>query len=275
LAFGIRHSALIDRGSGTPVVVIPGIQGRWEWMKPAVDALAKRCRVITFSLGGGRSVDAYIRQIDGALDRAGLERAALCGVSMGGVVALRYAAMRPERTSALVLVSTPGPRWKPNRRQAFFAKHWLISSPLFVVNAVRGLLPEVASARKGWWPAVTFMSRHGARTLRFPASAWRMKQRFDAWLGDPREPLYERIAAPTLIVTGDAALDRVVPVEDTLEYAREIQGARVRVLEETGHIGLVTRPERFAEIVASFVNSGCTSQLDAPGQAVRDQDTRR
>ena len=50
---------LIDVGSGPPLVMIPGIQGRWEWMKPAVDALARRCRVITFSLAdesssGGR-----------------------------------------------------------------------------------------------------------------------------------------------------------------------------------------------------------------------------
>ena len=41
---------MIDRGSGTPVVLVPGIQGRWEWMRPAVDALAARCRVLTFSL---------------------------------------------------------------------------------------------------------------------------------------------------------------------------------------------------------------------------------
>ena len=41
---------IVDLGSGVPVVMVPGIQGRWEWMKPAVDALAERCRVVTFSL---------------------------------------------------------------------------------------------------------------------------------------------------------------------------------------------------------------------------------
>lgn len=41
-----------DIGSGAPVVVVPGVQGRWEWMGPAVDALAERCRVITNSLPG-------------------------------------------------------------------------------------------------------------------------------------------------------------------------------------------------------------------------------
>ena len=41
---------MIDRGNGTPIVLIPGLQGRWEWMRPAVDALARHHRVITFSL---------------------------------------------------------------------------------------------------------------------------------------------------------------------------------------------------------------------------------
>ena len=76
---------MIDRGSGVPVVLIPGVQGRWEWMAPTVDALAKRCRVLTFSLcdepTSGAAVDeragfdAYLQQIEEALDRANVQRA--------------------------------------------------------------------------------------------------------------------------------------------------------------------------------------------------------
>ena len=42
---------VMDLGHGEPVVIVPGIQGRWEWMRPGVEALAERCRVLTFSLG--------------------------------------------------------------------------------------------------------------------------------------------------------------------------------------------------------------------------------
>ena len=31
---------IIDRGSGPPLVLIPGLQGRWEYLRPAVDALS-------------------------------------------------------------------------------------------------------------------------------------------------------------------------------------------------------------------------------------------
>ena len=82
---------IVDRGGGTPVVVIPGIQGRWEWMKPAIDALAQRCRVITFSLADEPSSEGafneargfwnYVDQVRAGLDATGVRRAAICGAS--------------------------------------------------------------------------------------------------------------------------------------------------------------------------------------------------
>ena len=87
----------VDRGSGPPLVLVPGIQGRWEWMRPAVEALATRFRVITFSFAdepgfGGtardvRGLDDYVRQIVDVLQAAGLASATICGVSYGGLVA--------------------------------------------------------------------------------------------------------------------------------------------------------------------------------------------
>lgn len=248
-------SAILDRGTGSPVLLVPGIQGRWEWMKPAVDALADRCRVITFSLGRATSAGDTIAQIDAALEQARLERAVICGISLGGVIALRYALERPDRTRGLVLVSTPGPRFEPNARQAFFAKHWAAASPLFALNAVRTMVPEVVRARGGAGPGLRYAALHGARVLAHPASPKRMRERFDLWLAAKRDDDYARLTAPALIVTGEPELDRVVPVNGTLEYARRIRRARVETLDRTGHIGLITRPDRFAEIVSGFAES--------------------
>jgi len=64
----------------------------------------------------------------------------------------------------------------------------------------------------------------------------------------------QRVTAPTLIVTGEPALDRVVPVESTAGYARLIQGARTCVLERTGHLGTITRPSIFADMVNEFAS---------------------
>src|SRR5215510_13994505 len=110
---------IVDVGSGAPIVIVPGIQGRWEWMKPAVDALAGRCRVITFSLAdeptcGGRfdpshGFDSYVEQVTEAMDLAGVASAVVAGVSYGGLVAAAFAARHPERVSGLVLVSAVPP----------------------------------------------------------------------------------------------------------------------------------------------------------------------
>lgn len=115
---------MFDQGSGPVVVVIPGLQGRWEWMKPALRKLAERCRVISYSLSGdlgsrrranpSLGFDAYIRQPDDVLDAADVGKAVVCGISFGGFVALRYAASRRARVQGLVLASAPAPGWHPN-----------------------------------------------------------------------------------------------------------------------------------------------------------------
>ncbi len=106
---------IVDRGGGTPIVVIPGVQGRWEWMKPGIDALAATCRVVTFSLadeptcGGSfdtaKGFDCYVDQIRDAMDQAAVGTAVICGVSYGGLPAAAFAARYPDRVHSVVLVS--------------------------------------------------------------------------------------------------------------------------------------------------------------------------
>jgi 3-oxoadipate enol-lactonase len=271
---------VIDRGNGQAVVLVPGIQGRWEWMRPAVDALAARGRVVTFSLcgdpGSGRPLDvtqgieAFARQIDDALDRAGLERAALCGVSLGGLIATHYAATRPERVTALVLASAPGPGWTPDLVQRVCARLGFVAAPLFVASAVWRMWPEVATARGGRFRALAWFVPHFGRVLIAPASPRRMQQRLRLWLAADRLADCRAVKAPTLVVAGEQALDRVVAPDSTGEFVTAIRGASARTFERSGHIGLITRPERFAEIVMRFVEgieargqgSGCGASLE-------------
>ena len=86
---------MMDEGTGPPVIVIPGIQGRWEWMMPALRELRRSCRAISYSLCGdrGSGVDRdpalgfenYMRQLDAVFEKTGVSRAALCGVSLRGL----------------------------------------------------------------------------------------------------------------------------------------------------------------------------------------------
>ncbi len=64
---------------------------------------------------------------------------------------------------------------------------------------------------------------------------------------------------PTLIVTGDPALDNVVPVAATHEYLRLWPHATIATIVRTGHLGLITRPSAFANIVAPFAEHAVVS----------------
>jgi 3-oxoadipate enol-lactonase len=64
-----------------------------------------------------------------------------------------------------------------------------------------------------------------------------------------------RVQAPTLVVTGEDALDQVVPPSVSRTYLDMIPGAKYAKLEGTGHIGMVTQPRRFAEIVSTFIHA--------------------
>jgi pimeloyl-ACP methyl ester carboxylesterase len=61
------------------------------------------------------------------------------------------------------------------------------------------------------------------------------------------------ITVPTLVVTGEPALDHVVSPDTSSNYQRLIRGARSVVLEHTGHLGAITRPGGFAAAIREFL----------------------
>jgi pimeloyl-ACP methyl ester carboxylesterase len=243
---------IIDRGSGPPLVLIPGLQGRWEYLRPAVDALSAFFRVLTFSLGDG-DLDAYAQQVASMLSRKGIDRATICGVSFGGLVAVRFAAQNPARCEALILASTPRPALRLRRRHQIYVRAPWIFGPIFLAESPLRLRPEICAAIPDSRARRQF-ALQGLRTLlSAPVSLSRMAARAKLISLVDLGPDCERITAPTLVVTGERHLDHVVPVEGAAEYVRLIPDARALVLERTGHLGSITRPDLFAAMIRDFV----------------------
>ena len=251
-----------ERGSGPPLVFVTSMQGRWEYARPTIDALAQHFHVVAFSLADepsarfpfdrSRPIDSYSSQIDAALDRTGAPRAIVCGVSFGGLLALHYAAARPERVSALVVASAPGPGWHLSPKHEAYARLPWLFGPLFLVESPSRLRHEIRAslpdARSRWAFRLAI-----ARTLvSAPISMSRMAARARLIASFEIERDCARVTAPTLVVTGEPDLDSVVRVATTTEIARRIQGSRSVVLERTGHAGSITRSDAFAEIVHRF-----------------------
>jgi pimeloyl-ACP methyl ester carboxylesterase len=254
---------MIVVGTGPPLVLIPGIQGRWEWMEPTVRALGAYFRVVTSSLPGdlGGSVDevgvdgfdAYAHWAECLLNDAGIDRATVVGVSFGGLVAAHLAAYRPARVQALVLASTPGPSWRPDARVRRYMRAPRLMAPVFVAESPWRLGPEIIAAHGTWRDRLGFAVAQTARVVRAPMRPGQMQERLRLMATMDAAGWCHRIAVPTLVITGEPHLDRVVPVAGSREYAGAIPGgAEVATLAQTGHIGCVTRPDAFAEIVRDF-----------------------
>ncbi len=254
--------AVIDVGSGPAIVLIPGIQGRWEWMRRSVAELAGRWRVVTSSLPGEPGVprlppeggfDELVRHVDTVLDSSKLASAVLCGVSFGGLVALRYAAVHPERVRALILVSAPGPVWRPAPRQARYMSRPVLRFPLFLAEAARRTSAELRATFPGRRRRLAFYGSFGVELLKAPGIPWRMAARARLAAAERFDGDCVRVTVPTLVVAGESGLDRVIDAEDAMDYVKKIPGAVFRRLERTGHLGTATSPAQFAQIVSAFL----------------------
>lgn len=255
-----RPIELFDQGAGLTVVVVPPLPGRWPWIESGVRALAGRCRTITYSLCGesGSSrpapqfFDELTAQLDAVFKQADVRRAVICGVSLGGLIALRFAATWPERVAGLVLASTPGPGFALDVRQQQLVRHPAALLPLFAATLRGRLGPEVRASFPDRAERWRFAAAQLRRLMSAPPSPGRMASRVRLALGQNQSRDCARISCPTLVLTGDPELDRIVPVASSCEYLSVITGARLAQIPATGHLGVVTRPAAWAQLVADF-----------------------
>jgi pimeloyl-ACP methyl ester carboxylesterase len=262
---------MIAKGTGFPVALIPGIQGRWEWMAPTIEALTAGHRVVSWSLNelrpereGDSSFLAWMRALDQAFDNAHERKVSLIGVSFGGLIAACYAARRPERVTSLVLVSTPAPVWQPRPGDAFCLRYPRIAFPYFAARAINRLAPELYLARDSWPQRWGLAMEYAMRAVRAPFAPAFTAQWVREWQALDITDECRRITAPTLLITGEPGLDKVVPVERTRQYLQLIPGATHATLAGTGHLGLITKPYRFAEMAGQFIYAANAAERNPP-----------
>ena len=243
-------------GEGAPVLLVMGLGlsgGAW-WR--TVPVLARRLRVITFDHRGvGRSrafsavytTEAMADDAVSVLDAAGIERAHVYGISLGGMVAQQLALRHPERVRSLVLGATSpgGPRSvRPDDEVVDFVRRRL---------RMRSDDAARASVAFNYGPRCRRehperIEEDIAQRLQSPFSdrAYR-EQLFAAGLHNCYGRL-PRIAAPTLVVHGRH--DRMVPVGNGELLAERIPGARLRILDDSGHLYPTEEPQVDDDIAA-------------------------
>jgi pimeloyl-ACP methyl ester carboxylesterase len=194
------------------------------------------------------------------LDHAGVERAHVCGPSLGGLVAQEVAIRYPDRVGALVLASTtaglPRVDLLPFRSIAGAltgpARRLLPGGDRSPDARIRGLITGLVSARAAQEarPGTPLWSL-AEDLLREPTSSrGRLWQLFAA---APHAAWHRlsRIEAPTQIQHGTA--DRVVPVRAAHELAKRIPAAELRLHEGAGHALILERTDDVASWTLGFL----------------------
>ena len=240
-------------GDGPPLLLLHGFGGA-AWNYTEMAPLLRGRRLIVPDLPGhgasdplpAPSIAGFADAVAGILDRP----AAVFGHSMGGVVALRLAARRPDLVRSLVLAAPAGissstrlatvtlglagivqPGRIAGRRAERIARSRRLKQVVFGRFEVSN--PDVLSEE----------SVHGflrGPTMHTDALGAGLALARD----DPRQSL-DRVRAPALVLFGSR--DRQVPLSDGFEYARRLR-ARLRVIADCGHLLIGERPDICARV---------------------------
>jgi 3-oxoadipate enol-lactonase len=245
----ITENASIDydiHGEGPPLVLINGIGfGRWGFFKQ-VPALSRHFSTVTFDVRGERDlkdgVSDLASDVVALLEHLNIRKAHVFGTSWGGFVAQELALERPDLVDKLVLVCTSYGRGGPGTMSPWALADMIGLPSLSVERAVRrGLETATSEAYRAKHPE-EFEQIVRWRLADSPSlSAYYAQMRAGARFDTSRD--VGSISSPTLVIHG--AEDRYVPVANAAALAEAIPDAKLRILEDAGHLVFI---ERFADV---------------------------
>jgi 3-oxoadipate enol-lactonase len=236
-------------GDATPIVFLHGVGSDKSVWRPQLEHFAKERRAIAFDYPGyGESDpapedttrDDYAAAILSAMSELGVGRAHVCGLSLGGVVAIAIHAAAPDRCASLTLADTFASH--PDGA-AIYQRSLAGSNDLRAMAEARVdvLLAQPAdSAVRS--EVIATMARIDPAGYRIGAEA--------VWLADQRERA-AAIRVPTLVLCG--AEDRVTPAALSMALMRLIPGALYEPIERAGHLTNLERPDAFNTLVGAFI----------------------
>ena len=183
----------------------------------------------------------------GLLDALEIDRAAVCGFSLGGMVAQELALEAPERVERLILGCTHA-GLAHAARQSRETERAFVANPDDWGARMRALAPLAFSERIDPEQLEHFIAKKSADV--------QDNEGYDAQiaavLGHDTYQRLPRIACPTLVVTGDA--DKVIPGASSDVLAERIPGARLHVIEDAGHLFFLEQPAETLELFEAFLD---------------------
>jgi len=237
------------RGDLTPIVFLHGVGSDKSVWHLQLDHFGRTRRTVAFDYPGygesdpapkGMTRDDYASAIISAMHELGIDRAHICGLSLGGVVAIAMHHADADRCASLILADTFAAH--PQGR-AIYERSVTASENLRALAEAR---VDVLLAQ----PAAPRVRREVVETMANIDPAAYCIGAEAVWLADQRDRS-AAIAVPTLVLVGDQ--DLITPPELSSKLAGLIPGASIQLIEGAGHIGNLEKPDEFNHAVESFV----------------------
>jgi pimeloyl-ACP methyl ester carboxylesterase len=247
-------------GRGSAILFSHGLFWDTSLFAPQIAALKSRYRCIAYDhRGQGRSAESDLRAIDmdtlfadavALIEALDLKPVHVCGLSMGGFVAMRLGARRPDLVRSLLLLDTSADPEPPENAPKYRLGNWIARflGVGLVVDATMPMMfgksalrdPARAAERDAW-------RRHLRSNRR---SLWR------AVNGVIERPSVDhelsRITAPTLVIVGEE--DTVTVPAKAERIAAAIAGAKLVRISRAGHILTLEQPQAATRAISGFLD---------------------
>ena len=262
VSVGEWSTRVLETGTGTPLVLMHGTGGHLEAYARNFRALGTQHRVVAFDYPGhgwsspstrDLELSDYVDHLVGLLDTLGIECAHVSGESLGGWVALKFAARYPDRVNRMIL-NTPGGTMAtpevmeqirslsqaaaddPSPERIRARLEWLMADPTSVTD-------ELVDIRRGVYDRPSFAeSMQHILCLQDPDVRRRNLVTDDELVS---------ITAPTLVVwTSD---DPSGPAQAGMNMAAKIPNGRFELIDRAGHWPQWEQPQRFDDLALSFL----------------------
>jgi len=247
-----------DIGKGEiPIIFIHGFPFDKSMWQAQLDFLKSTQRAIAYDIRGfgathdddsDLSIDLFTDDLISFMDKLAIDKAIICGLSMGGYIALNTVKRFPDRLEALILCDTQCNADSPEAKEKRYAKMDEIASSgksAFTEGFIKGIFhPDSLEHKKGVVEKLrSVVNSNSQYTLINGLTALAERSESCSILTD--------IKMPTLIICGKD--DALTPVAQSEKMHKAIDGSVLRIIDNAGHVSNLEQPRDFNKHIVEFL----------------------
>jgi pimeloyl-ACP methyl ester carboxylesterase len=265
---GLRLHHLDWGGSGAPVVCLHGLTGNAHAFDGLARSLPPGLRLLSLDVRGrgdsewgpreGYQLPRYVADLATWLEAQRLDRVALVGTSMGGIISILFAAAQPDRVERVVL-NDIGPVVDPKGLERIRGYVGGAPETFPSLEAVAAWFRENYPGMSATDAQLLELVGHAVRPLSEGDFGWKYDRAIREAMNDPAAaqaaapdlwPIAETMPGPTLVLRG--GISDILAAETAREMTRRLKDCRAVEVPGVGHAPLLTEPVAAGAIQSFF-----------------------